>query len=233
MSNYKTMKVSPIALVGILAFLPPFVFSQSQQKESANVRAQTDAKIEAYLKGIDPKMRSVEVKSERFKKYLPEFRVFVRFDRDRAERSGLVLVGQDAEVTDLGDESWHGDAGTQYLRLPRITEFVRDRKIQVKTQEDAIEFTKFIDGLQGASNYVASLRVNKKALAAFDKRFLEMEDPSKDWKYTSLMRRGGWKVMVQYIGDPSVSIMSPPTYEVDVDEKGNFRDLRRYDSLSK
>jgi hypothetical protein len=233
MSNYKTMKFSPIALVGILAFLPPFAFSQSQQKESANVWAQAEAKIEAHLKAIDPKMRSVEVKSERLKKYLPQFRIFVRFDRDRVERSGLVLANQDAEVTDLGDESWHGDAGTQYLRVPRLTEFVRDRKIQVKTQEDAIEFTKFFEGLQGAPNYVASLRVNTKNLAAFDKRILEMEHPSKDWKYTSVKRGGGWKVMVQYVGDPSVSIMTPPTYEVDVDEQDNFRDLRRYDSLNR
>lgn len=233
MSKYNTMKVSPIALVGILASLPPFAFSQSQQKESANVGAQAEAKIEAHLKGKDLKMRSVEVKSERLKMYLPEFRVFVRFERDRVGKSGLVLVNQDAEVTDLGDESWHGDATTQYLRVPLLTEFVRARKIHVKTQEDAIEFTKFFEGLQGASTYVASLRVNTKDLAAFDKRFLEMEHPSKDWKYTSVKREGGWKVMVQYVGDPAVSIMTPPTYEVDVDEQDNFRDLRRYDSLTK
>lgn len=224
------MKVSSIALVGILALLPAFAFAQPHQKEGSNVWARAEAKIEAHLKSMDPRMQSVEIKSERLKKYLPEFRVFVRFDRDRVDRSGLVLVNQDAEITDLGNENWHGDAGTQYLRVPRLTVFVRDRKIQARTQEDAIEFTRFFEGLQGAPDHVASLRVNTKDRAAFGKRIVEMEDPGADWKYTSVARDGGWKVMVQYVGDPSVSIMKPPTYELDVDEQGNFRDMRRYAS---
>ena len=232
-SNYKTMKASPTAHVGILAFLPTFAFAQPHKKESGNVWAQAEAKIEAHLKSIDPKMRSVEIKSERLKKYLPESRVFVRYDRGSPGRTRLVLVNQDAEIADLGDESWHGDVGTPYFQVSRLTEFVRARKIQVKTREDAVEFTRFFEDLQEASGNIASLLINTKDFAGVDKRIMETAHPSADWKYASARRQGGWKVMVKYVGGPSVSIMMPPTYEVDIDELGHFRDLRRYDSSAR
>ena len=232
MSNFQNMKVSAVALAGILAFLSPFSFAQPQQKESANTWEQAEAKIEAYLKK-NPKMHSVELKSERLKKHLPEFRVFVRFDWDKVERSELVLVNQAAEITDLGDATWQGEDGAKYFRAPQLTKFLSERGVQVKSQEDAVDFIKLFDGLQGAPSNVASMRINAKDLAAFDKKAVEIEHPNGHWKYTSVKREGGWKVMVQYVGDPSVSIMMPPTYEVDCDEKGNFRDLRRYDALAR
>ncbi|MFK7850574.1 MAG: hypothetical protein AB8D78_06305 [Akkermansiaceae bacterium] len=224
------MKFSPIALVGILSFLPSFVFATPPLPPSANVWAQAEAKIDARLKSIGPKISSVEFKSERLKKYLPEFRVFVRFDPDNVGQCGLILVNQDAEIIDLGNENWHGDAAAQYLGVPRLTEFLRARKIQVRTQQDAIEFTKFFERLQGAPGHIASLQANTEK---FEERIIDMEYPSTDWKYTSVKREGGWKVMVEYVGDPSVSIMMPPTYEMDIDEQGNFRDLRRSASLTR
>ena len=69
-------------LAGFVALVAPFALAQSQEKENANLWAKAEAKIEAHLKGIDPKMRYAEFKSERLSKYLPEYRVFVGFERE-------------------------------------------------------------------------------------------------------------------------------------------------------
>lgn len=235
MANYKITIARLIALVAIPALLTKVAFAQPQQMERSNVWAQAEAKIEAHLKSLDPKVHSVEIKSERLKKFLPDFRVFVRFERDRVERTGLILINQDGVFTDLGDENWHGDPGTRYLRVPRLNGFVRDRKIQAKSQEDAVEFTRFFEELQGAPGHVASLNVNAKnpPAFAFEKLTIEIEGPGAEWIYTSMKREGGWKVTAQYSGDPSASIMTPPTYDLDVDEQGYFRDLRRHNSLTR
>jgi hypothetical protein len=203
-------------LVGFVA-LAPFAFAQSQEKENANVWAKAEAKIEAHLKGIDPKMRYAEFKSERLSKYLPEYRVFVGFERNTIGETALFLVNQDAETTDLDDDDRAG-----------ISKFLRARMIQVKTPEDAVEFAKFFKELKGAQSYVASLYINTKGFTVFDKRYIEYyygERADTDWKYTSEKREGGWKVSVTYVGNPDASIIVPPRYEIEVDEKGNFREM--------
>jgi hypothetical protein len=180
---------------------------------------------EAHLKGIDPKMRHAEFQSERLSKYLPEFRVFVGFERNTIGQSSLFIVNQAAEITDLDDDDWRG-----------IAEFLRARKIQVKRQEEASEFVRLFVELQKAQNYVALLHINTKNFTVFDKRFIEFyygPRADSDWKYSSEKREGGWKVTVTYVGDPSASIIMPPNYEIDIDEDGNFRDLRRRDSMTK
>lgn len=225
------MKISTIIHIGILAFLQSFAFAQPQEKESPNVWAQAEAKMEDHLKSLGPKMLSVELKSERLKKYLPEFRVFVRFDRDKIEQSSLFLVNQAAEIADFGDDDWDHEASAKYGRFPRLTDFLRAREIPVKTLEDAIGFTRFFEELQAAPDHVRTLRMDMKNFAAFDKQTMEMVHPrDADWEYTSVKREGGWKVMIRFVGDSSVSIIMPPSYELDADEKGGFRDLRRYDS---
>lgn len=182
--------------------------------------AKAEAKMEAHLKGIDPKMRYAEFKSERLSKYLPEFRVFVGFERNTIGQSSLFIVNKDGEITDLDDNDWGG-----------IAEFLRARKIQVTTQEDASEFARFFAELQKAKSYVALLHINTKNFTVFDKRFIEYyygPRADSDWKYTSEKREGGWKVKVEWVGDLATSIILPPTYEMDIDEQGNFRDLRKH-----
>lgn len=221
MSRYKIMKVSPIALIGILAILPPFAFAQSQEKEVANVRAQAEAKMEAHLNGTDPKVRYAEFRSKRLTKYLPEFRVFVRFDQFRIGESSLFLVNQNAEITDLNNNDQVG-----------ISTFLRARKIQVKTPEDVSEFARFFVELKLAPYYVWYLYDNTNDFTVFDKQYIESYSGGKqhsgdaDWNYTSEKSEGGWKVTVTYIGDLKNSIMRPPHYEIDIDAQGNFRDLR-------
>ena len=223
MFKYKTMKTSPIALIGILTFLPTIAFAQPQPKESANEWAQAEAKIEAHLKGIDPKMRYAEFKSERLSKHLPEFRVFVGFERNKVGESELFLVNQEAEITDMDDDDREG-----------ISKFLRARKIQVKTPEDAIEFAKFFEELQEAKNYVAGLYINTKGFTVFDKRYIEhYYGKTENWEFASEKRERGWKVSVNWVGDLEASIRIPPTYEIDIDEQGNFRDLKGKRSLIK
>jgi hypothetical protein len=221
-------------LVGFAEYLAPVAFAQPQEKENTNPGAKAEAKVEAHLKGIDPKLRAAELKSERLSKYLPEFRAFGGFDQDGWGVSRLLLVNQDAEITDLREENWHGEANAKYLRVPRVTEFLRAQKIKLKTREDAIEFVKFFEALQEAPSYVASLDVNTKDFSGFDKSFVEGHySPRANWKYTSEKREQGWKVTINWVGNQATSILSPPIYQLEIDEQGNFRDLKRYDSLTR
>jgi hypothetical protein len=219
-------------LAGFVGFLSLIAFAQSPEKENLDVWAQAEAKIQTHLQGIAPKMRSVHLKSERLTKYLPEFRAFGGFDQKGEGVPRLLLVNQDAEITDLADENWQGEANAKYLRVPRVTEFLRARKIKVKTREDAIEFVKFVEGLQGAPSYVATLDVNTEDLTGFDRLFVEGQySPRANWKYSSEKQEQGWKVTVNWVGNQATSILSPPIYEMEIDEHGNFRDLKRYDSV--
>jgi hypothetical protein len=188
------MKVCPIALIGILAILPSFALAQPQQKEVANVWAKAEAKMEAHLKGIDPKMRYAEFKSERLSKYLPEFRVFRGLERNTIGQLSLFIVNKDGDIADFDDD----DGGA-------IADFLRARKIKLNSENDATEFVKFFKELQGRDEY---------------------HNDNENWNYTTEKREGGWKVKINYIGDLSLSIMVPPTYEIDIDAQGNFRDLK-------
>lgn len=215
-----------VALItGFTEFLVPVAYAQPQPKESNKAWSKAEAKIEAHLKGIDPKMRYAEFKSERLSKHLPEFRVFVGFERNKIGESALFLVNQDGEITDLDDDDLAG-----------ISKFLRARKIQVKTPEDAIEFAKFFKELQGAQNYVAGLYINTKDFTVFDKRFLEYNYGKRaetDWKHTGEKREGGWKVTIAWVGDLATSIVTPPSYEIDIDDNGRFRELKEVRSLIK
>lgn len=164
----------------------------SQQKENTNVWAQAEAKIEAHLRGIDPKMRYEEVKSERLSKYLPEFRVFRGLERNTIGQSSLFVVNKNGEIKDFDNDDRQAIAG-----------FMRARKIQVKNQEDAIALVQFFEELQGDTGY-----------------------HNTSWKFTGEKKEGGWKVKITYVGDLDASIIMPPNYEMDIDEQGNFLDLR-------
>src|SRR5712664_688842 len=69
-----------ILIAGFVALVPLLAIGQPGPEESTNTWAKAEAAIEGYLKGIDPKMRFAEFRSERLRKYLPDFHVFVRFD---------------------------------------------------------------------------------------------------------------------------------------------------------
>lgn len=222
MSKHKTtMKFSSTTLIAVLAILPSIAFAQPDGNEGAKVWAKAEAKIEEHLKGIDPKMRYAEFKSERLSKYLPEFRVFVAFELNTIGDKELFLVNQNAEITNL-DASGSSD----------ISQFLRTRKIKVETREDAIEFVKFFNELGSADWDISSLYNNTKGLTVFDKKFIQnFYGPESDWKHTSEKRQGGWKVKVTYAGDTLASIITPPIFEVDIDEDGKFRELREIDDF--
>ena len=62
-----------------------------------------------------------------------------------------------------------------------------------------------------------------------DKAFIESQfGPSTDWKYSAEKRKEEWTVKMEYVGPQPVSIMQPPVYEIDLDEREMFHDLRRY-----
>ena len=162
------------------------------------------------------------------RKYLPDFHVFVRFDRHLVGESRLFLVNREAQITDLGEADWQGNPDTKCWRVARVAEFLRARKIKVQSGDDAIEVAKLFEELQGAPNYVAFLKVNTKDFTLFDKHFMErFYGPNVDFKYTSAERAGGWTIKVEYVGPPAM-VREPPTYEIDLDEQHNFQDLRRY-----
>ena len=190
------------------------------------VRAETA--IAEHLKRVDPGMRSGEFASHLLRKYLPDWRLFVRFDRHYSNETRLFFVNKSGEVTGLPDELWTGNPTQQCFRVASVVDFLKQRKIKVRDAETAVEFAELFEEIQGGANYASFLRINTKDFTVFDKAFIESQfGPRTHWKYTATPRANGWKVTVEYVGPPA-SIQQPPTYEVDVNEDGVFEDLRRY-----
>ena len=201
---------------------------QSASKEGTNDWARAEAAIAEHLKRIDPNMHSGEFKSHLLRKHLPDVRLFVRFDRHMSGETRLFFVNKSGKVTPLPEEEWRGNVDEQCFRVARVVEFLKQRKMPVQSADEALEFAKLFEEIQGAANYVAFLKINTKDFTVFDKAFIEGQfGPRTHWKYSSSARTNGWTVKVEYVGPPA-SIMQPPTYEIDVDEQKLFRDLRRY-----
>jgi hypothetical protein len=182
----------------------------------------------AHLKQIDPNMRSAIFASALLRRYLPDFRVYVRFDRHMSGETRIFLVNRSGEITPLPNEEWARKDGEKFSRSPQVAEFIQQRKIKVQSAEQAVEVAKLFEEVQGAANYVAFLNINTKDFKVFDKAFLESQfGPRTDWRYSGKTRNEGWSVKVEYIGPPA-GIMQPPVYEIDLDGQQTFRDLRRY-----
>jgi hypothetical protein len=181
-----------------------------------------------HLKRIDPNMRSAEFKSHLLRKHMPDLRLFVRFDRHMSGETRLFFVNRSGEITGLPEEEWRGNPAEQCFRVARIAEFLRLRQIPVRSTDDALEFAKLFEEVQGAANYAAFLKINTQDFTVFDKAFIENHyGPRIHWKYIAAKSTNGWTVKVEYVGPPA-SIQQPPTYEIEVDEQQMFRDLRRY-----
>jgi len=173
-------------------------------------------------------MRSAIFASALLRKYLPDYRLYVRFDRRMSGETRIFLVNPRAEIVPLPNEEWTQNDAEKFARSAQVAEFLRERKIKVQNAEEAVEFAKLFEEVQGAANYVAFLHINTKDFKVFDKAFIEQQfGPRTDWKYTAGKRKEGWSVKVEYVGPPA-SIQKPPLYEIDVDEQQMFHDLRRF-----
>lgn len=184
--------------------------------------------MSAHLKQIDPNMRSAIFASALLRKYLPDFRIYVRFDRHMQGETRIFLVNRRGEITPLPNEEWRGKDTEKFYRSVQVAEFVRKQKIKVQGAGEAVEVAKLFEEVQGAANYVAFLNINTKDFKVFDKAFIESQyGPMTNWKYSAEKRKEGWSVKVEYVGPPT-SIRQPPVYEIDLDEQQMFHDLRRF-----
>jgi hypothetical protein len=205
---------------------------QPTPRDATNPWAQAESAIADHLKRVDPNMQSGEFASNLLRKYLPDFRLFVRFDRHYSNETRLFFVNRNGEITELPEEEWRGDPAEECFRVKRIVDFLKQRTLKVQSAEEAVAVSKLFEEIQGAANYAAFLKINTKDFTVFDKAFIEGQfGPRTDWKYTATPRAGGWKVKVEYVGPPA-SIQQPPTYELDLNEQGAFQDFRRYPYLS-
>jgi hypothetical protein len=217
------------AMASLLSVMsPPQATGQSTGSEATNEWTNADAAMAAHFKQIDPNMRSAIFASDLFRRYLPDFRVYVRFDRHLSGETRIFLVNRRGEITPLPNEEWRKNDAEKFSRSQQVAKFLRRQKIKVSSAEDAVEVAKLFEEVQGAANYVEFLNINTKDFKVFDKAFIESQfGPRTDWKYSGKKRNEGWSVKVEYVGPPA-SIMQPPVYEIDLDGQQIFRDLRRY-----
>ena len=207
---------------------PPQTPGQSTTKEATNEWAKADTAITNHLKQIDPNMRSAVFASALLRKYLPDFKVHVRFDRHLAGETRIFLVNRRGEITPLPNEEWRKNDAEKFSRSSQVAEFLRRQKIRVESAEEAVEAAKLFEEVQGAAFYVAFLNINTRDFTVFDKAFIESQfGPRINWKYSAEKRKKGWLVKEEYVGPPA-SVMNPPVYEIDLDEQQMFQDLRRF-----
>lgn len=224
----KTSRTFLVVTASLLfAVLSPQVSGQS--KEATNEWTKADAAMSAHLKQIDPNMRSAIFASALLRKYLPDFRIYVRFDRHMSGETRIFLVNRRGEITPLPNEEWRGKNTEKFFRSAQVAEFIRTQKIKVQSAAEAVEVAKLFEEVQGAANYVAFLNINTKDFTVFDKAFIESQfGPGTNWKYSAEKSKDGWTVKVEYVGPQPVSIQKPPVYEIDLDERQMFHDLRRF-----
>jgi hypothetical protein len=227
--SIKTVCAFLFAMASVLpAMSPPQATAQSTESQATNDWTKADAVMAAHLKQIDPNMRSAQFASALLRRYLPDFRVYVRFDRHMSGETRIFLVNRSGQITPLPNEEWTQKDGEKFARSPQVAEFIRQRKLKVQRAEEAVEVAKLFEEVQGAANYVAFLNINTKDFKVFDKAFIESQfGPRTDWKYSAKKSKEGWSVKVEYVGPPA-SIRQPPVYEIDLDGQQTFRDLRRY-----
>jgi hypothetical protein len=121
-----TQKLLGAALFCLLA-APHRTPAQPAPKEPTNVWAQAESAIADHLKRVDPNMRSGEFASHLLRKYLHDFRLFVRFDRHYANETRLFFVNRRGEVTELPGEEWRGEPTEKCFRVRPIVEFLKQR----------------------------------------------------------------------------------------------------------
>lgn len=226
----------PAVELTLLAILPLTVIAASPQGEgpATDEWHQAEATFLAYITPLinksrkdldDPNLQWAEFKSDLLRKYCPNLRLFVR-DRAYAGSPKIWILSRDGKILDLGEGTWRGDNTIEQFRVKEVTDFVRARKIRIENAEDAIEVAKLVEEIQGAPSYVGFLRINTEDYSVFDKAFLTHHyGPQSNWKYTAQQSNEGWTVKVQYVGPPSM-VRAPPTYEIYVDGKKNFEDIR-------
>ena len=226
MNSIRTLLLVTVSL--LIAMSRRNAEGQSAATEATNAWAKADTAMAEHLKQIDPNMRSAIFASALLRKYLPDFRVYIRYDRHLVGETRIFVVNRRGEITPLPKEEWTRKDTEKFYRTAQVAEFMRQRKIKVQSVEEAVEVAKLFEEVQGAAHYVAFLNINTKDFKVFDKAFIESQfGPRTHWKYTGEKRNGGWSVKVEYVGPPA-SIMQPPVYEIDLDEQQMFHDLRRY-----
>ena len=193
----------------------------------SNAWTKAEATLAAHLKQVDPTMHYGEYKSRLLRKYFPNSRLFVRYDRHLSTETRLYFLNAQGEITPIHDEQWRGEAAARYLKVPSVADHLRSLKIPVKTSDDAVEVTKLFEEIQGASHYLAFLWINTSQFQSFDREFMEQQyGPRVHWQYQAASATNGWTVKVQYVGPPA-NVMQPPTYALEVDGQQLFKDVRR------
>jgi hypothetical protein len=220
-----------IAAAAVMLANPPGAASNAAADEGWDaaekaLAAHLDPIIEtARQRHGDPEIRSAEYRSARMSRFLPDHRVFVKTGPYDGTSSIFVLE-RSGKVHDLGEGIWKGGEDG-VVRAGEVAEFVKGRKIAVRSPEEAVEAARFFEELQGSSNYVKFLQINTKGFRVFDSRFIsKFYGDRSEWKYTGEKRDGGWKVTVEYVGPPAM-IQQPPVYAIDVDGDARITDIHR------
>jgi hypothetical protein len=231
----RTQLTVPLTLLAIVA--PTVIAASPEREEPATGEwRQAETAFRAFITPLinksrkqlnDPNVQCAEFRSDLLRKYCPNLRLFVR-DRAYAGSSKIWILSRDGKILDLGEGTWRGDNTIKRFRVKEVTDFVRGRKIRIENAEDAIEVAKLVEEIQRAPSYVAFLRINTKDYSVFDKAFLTHHyGPQSNWRYTAQQSNDGWSVKVEYVGPPSM-VEAPPTYEIYVDDKKNFEDIRMF-----
>ena len=204
--------------------------SELPADEDEKAWADAEQQFIEYFKQLDPGLHYAEVRSNRLRNFLTDWRVMVRTDGHVVGRSNLFMLRRNGDVVDLGEAVWTGDADGKVFQVKRVNEFVKQRAIRVKTGDEAVEIAKLIEEIAGAADYVGFLKINSKDFTRFDKQFLahhaDSSSDSPDYKYTAVPVDTGWSVIVDYVGPPA-SIPAPPLYEIELNKNKEFVDLRR------
>lgn len=197
---------------------------------SKDAWSDADEAMTNHLKEKDIKNRPVVLASALLRKYLPDFRVYVRYDESLSTGTRIFMVNRLGEITPLPEESWTGKEGQKFLRSPSVAEFFKQQKIKVQSADEAVEVARLFEEVQGASSIVWYQKDDLNKMKKSDTSFPMLEHvPDGHWKHSAEKRDDGWTVKVRFEG-PLVSIMEPPVYELDLDRQQIFRDLRRLET---
>ncbi|MHC4692141.1 MAG: hypothetical protein ACYS67_05310 [Planctomycetota bacterium] len=172
----------------------------------------------------NPSIQYIEMRSDLFPKYLPQHRIYV-IETTRAGRSSTFALSITGEITDLGRGDWMGRKDEKYFRNRKLSAFLSTQNIKISDPDTAIGITKLIEKISRAPQDVVILRQSTNNFRIFDKRLYPCRCRESNWRYKAKRRNKIWRVDKKYVGPPAM-IMKPRKWEIVMDEKNHFVEMR-------
>ncbi len=144
-----------------------------------------------------PKAQYVHFKSDLLNKYLPNHRVYgLESEGYFISIPNVLILDQKGMIAPLSDP----DGRSEQSWIKGITDILTTQEIKIDNETIATDLSKLIEQLRSAPHSSHG-------------------DAGKNWKHSATKTNDGWHVKIHFTGPIGVSIIVPPDYKFNVNDK--------------